>query len=520
MVKWRLENLKKRLSILLINPKGDYVRQNVFPLGLAYIASALSEYDVMGFDLNFQAEETLFEILFNNDFDLVGITVCTDSFLQCLSVSKLVKEVSPNSKIVIGGPHASACYADILLHNLSIDFVSVGDGENTIRLLADQLSSNALDLQSIGGLAYRTVSGEVIYNDFIVENLKNYTPSRDIFIEPPKVAEILGLNEVVANIITSRGCWGLCSFCTIHNRNPKWCSVEISNIEKEIDDLIVIHNVNSLYFCDADFFASRQHAKSILRILRDRNVSFKLSSRADSLLRNRDLLEEAIRIGCNSIEVGIESFSDSQLLRYNKKVTSQTNIDAVKMLKGFQSQYKFTVILEMIMFDPLLSFSELKTNIKTIIDLGFDTPIQEGYLFTKLKLYPDTNYKNMIRNDLSKLDNYFEDSFWCYKDNNIISNYYKYFMAINNMIIPILSEIRSTLRERYNKLKIPDNPNKSIIEKAHTIKMLRELDGIVFKEINDSLDSLDFNSRQSIARFYSMITALKTEVNKTNGTNK
>jgi len=63
----------------------------------------------------------------------IGLSCTTSSFLDGIRIAALARSFLPDIKIVFGGPHVSALKNRVLENFSVIDFVVVGEGEQTLR---------------------------------------------------------------------------------------------------------------------------------------------------------------------------------------------------------------------------------------------------------------------------------------------------------------------------------------------------------------------------------------------------
>src|SRR5208337_2525891 len=171
------------MKILLINPQTpDMIRNKEYytPPSLLYLAAVLqkagSEVNIL--DLNTKGQTRCDDsIKFYEDIIIDKISDFKPTFIGigCLfsghfplvaNYSQLIKKRFGNLPIVIGGIHPTIFHVEILTNCPSIDFIILGEGEESIVLLASALKENDFDgLKNIDGLAYR-------WNDRVVVNPK------------------------------------------------------------------------------------------------------------------------------------------------------------------------------------------------------------------------------------------------------------------------------------------------------------------------------------------------------------
>jgi len=108
--------------------------------------------------------------------DLVGINcLFSGAFPDVLEFAKTVKSHSPHLKVAIGGIHPTSFPKEILSNCNDIDYVAIGEGENTIVALAASIKAkNEKLLSYIKSFAYRGKDGAVMVN-----REKNYIDDLD-----------------------------------------------------------------------------------------------------------------------------------------------------------------------------------------------------------------------------------------------------------------------------------------------------------------------------------------------------
>jgi anaerobic magnesium-protoporphyrin IX monomethyl ester cyclase len=133
------------MRILLINLPSPAIYQAFIPLGLAYIAGTLLRHghEIEIWDINaekWSKKEVLKKINQTvSTFQLIGISALGGDYPYAKWITESLKSVNPEIKIVFGGYLASAL-PQFLIDRLPIDFVAVGEAEDTIVELADTLT--------------------------------------------------------------------------------------------------------------------------------------------------------------------------------------------------------------------------------------------------------------------------------------------------------------------------------------------------------------------------------------------
>lgn len=130
------------------------------PIGLAYISAVLARagHDVECADmLNWPPEKVRAKIVEYRP-DMVGITCLTEQRAGAFRLAALVKELCPAAKVVLGGPHPTIMWRQVLLHNPAVDIIVMGEGEKTMAELADTLAKHD-DIAKVPGIAFKRQTG-------------------------------------------------------------------------------------------------------------------------------------------------------------------------------------------------------------------------------------------------------------------------------------------------------------------------------------------------------------------------
>ena len=112
-----------------------------------------------------QLKKYITKILLKIHPDLVGLSSMAWQYETCVKLIKLIKQVLPDVKIVIGGYHATLMHEEIAASPESafIDFMIRGEGEEACRRLVNALEGKG-HLEDIASLSYKS-NGHFINNE-------------------------------------------------------------------------------------------------------------------------------------------------------------------------------------------------------------------------------------------------------------------------------------------------------------------------------------------------------------------
>jgi radical SAM superfamily enzyme YgiQ (UPF0313 family) len=140
------------MDVLLTYPSdGLRLFQSMVPLGLLSIGTVISEagYSVKLIDFNHYRGNFRHDLLLWQP-RIVGIGGTTPSRMQSFSIARKVKESLPGTITVYGGVNATFTAREVLEKIPEIDFVIMGEGEISFKILCDSLlHQSGMPLKSI-----------------------------------------------------------------------------------------------------------------------------------------------------------------------------------------------------------------------------------------------------------------------------------------------------------------------------------------------------------------------------------
>lgn len=355
------------MRVLLLSP---FFQNEDYPLylpsenlGIGYLASYLRKNGIIVdiIDANMEelyADKLISKISNIEQYSIVGISVTFQLvFSEVERIAKHIKRKVPTVHITVGGHFATFKHLEIIKNSDNIDSVIRGDGEQTLLELVIALK-NQDDFSCIKGLTYRSQFGEIIENETraILDDINVLPwPDRDT------------LNKVnhscPTQITSSRGCYGNCSFCDIRAfYGPRWRARDPIDVVDEIEYLNKNYGSKVFRFTDDEFIGPKpmgpQRAIKIANEIVKRSLKVELLISARANMVDYELFKVLKEAGTKECLIGIESGVDRILKLYNKKMTVEENLKAIEVLRKLD----INLNLAFIMFDPRMTFDELKQN--------------------------------------------------------------------------------------------------------------------------------------------------------------
>lgn len=340
------------MQIIFINPPfkseyGKFSRESrspaitksgalYYPLWLIYAAAWCEKcgHDVKFLDapaFPFSEDESLQkvkEIAGNSKKILFVLDTSTPSIKSDVAFGARLKDLFPESFVILVGTHPSALPDETLGFSEKIDAVALKEYDHTVEKLADALDKN-IPFESVKGIVFRKSNGSLSRTEeadyitdldsipFASEFIKNHLDEKNYFFPAAAYPEI--------QIFTGRGCPCRCNFCVYpqvmhghkyRERSPENVVSEFEYIAKNFKD------VKEVVIEDDTFTADKNRVKEICNLLIERKLSKRFRWLCNARVNTLDLETMKImrKAGCRLIIPGIES-GNQQILDNIKKGT-------------------------------------------------------------------------------------------------------------------------------------------------------------------------------------------------------
>jgi anaerobic magnesium-protoporphyrin IX monomethyl ester cyclase len=253
--------------------------------------------------------------------DLIGLSAMTWQYDTCIRIAHCIKTLTPTTKIVIGGYHATLLHEKIAVSDEAewIDFMIRGEGEEACRRLVNALAGRD-SLADIPSLSYRK-DGVFTHNPQ-GENLdlsKLKLPIRD------KRRLTWGYHVVSSKIElieTSRGCTRSCNFCSMkHMYGRSFRTFPIHRVLEDIDDIYYRKKTRSIFITDDNIVLNPSRLMDLCDAIIARGykkLNFFVQADCATIATREDMVAKMAEAGFSSIFLGIENISKSNLQSVNK----------------------------------------------------------------------------------------------------------------------------------------------------------------------------------------------------------
>lgn len=359
------------------------------PLGLENVATPLLEdfHDVRILDLRIENLKKLSEEICYFAPQAVGISCSfTTDVYPTLDIAKNIKELNPSTFVFVGGHHASLLPSDLLQDQ--VDAVVIGEGEITTNEMINELDRGG-DVSKVKGVMTR----EGFIPREIIRNLDDMPlPARHLTKRLRRHYHI-GFDCPMASLETSRGCPYECNFCSvwvfysrkIRGKSPDKLAEEIANVKEKY-----------IFLTDDIAFLHKEPAIKLALKLKEMGVkkSFTCETRADIVVRHKDVIELWKEVGLDFIFLGLEKIDDEGLKSVKKHTKASVNEKALDLVKSLGIRPMATFIV-----DPEWEEEDFEKLKNYVIKHKLSTPS-----FTILTPLPGTEVYDERKNDLVTLN--------------------------------------------------------------------------------------------------------------------
>jgi anaerobic magnesium-protoporphyrin IX monomethyl ester cyclase len=367
-------------------------------LALRYLAGAVTaaghEARILDFHDSDQAEAVA-RVVADGQPDVVGLSmVFTARAREFLDLAARLRAGGWRGHLVAGGHFAALNAAEILRDFPAVDSIVHGEGEEALVDLLSHLSGLAIRsmgvpraacppvgspkstggqaasgtrlLEGVPGLSYRAADGTVRRN--APRPNPDNLDLRAWPVRPEVFHAYLGLP--ITNMLSSRGCYGTCSFCSIrawYQENPgrRLRQRAAAEVAREMAALYHDRGVRIFNFHDDNFFLPREEDNlrrfADLRQNLDRlgvgRIAVQAKARPDSV--TPAVMQALLDLGLFRVFLGVESNAVAGLVALGRGIRRERNHEALSLLRSLGVHTTFNLL----MFEPEASVSDLRDNI-------------------------------------------------------------------------------------------------------------------------------------------------------------
>jgi anaerobic magnesium-protoporphyrin IX monomethyl ester cyclase len=322
------------VKVLFVHPHGSNFMPGVQdittifnimpPLGIMSIAAWLERHGIEVGIIDCYATpmgvDELADEIVRRRPDAVGFSTTTSAFREGYRIACAIKERDARIVTVFGGAHPCTMGARLLDDFPAIDYLVIGEGEQTMLELAQAGFKGA---ESLPGVAFRrNGTGVLISQRELIADLDDLPfPAYHLLPGFPKRYTLPLFSFPTApnsSIISSRGCPYACSYCdrSVFSRGFRFNSPEY--IIEHVAMLNRDYGIRHVFFYDDLFTFDRKRVAEFcdLKAKKGLKVTYNCIARLEHV--DEELLGLLKRSGCWQVNFGIES-GDPEVLRKHRK---------------------------------------------------------------------------------------------------------------------------------------------------------------------------------------------------------
>jgi len=276
---------------------------------------------------------------------LTGFSVCFSQLPASLYAARAIKRRWPDIPIVFGGSTCTKALGSSLLSIFpEIDFIVTGEGEQPLKELLLHLE-NKTPLANANILACQQVAISTAArpkNQEIADLANLPLPDFDDYFLQMKRCDLDFIP--VLPLEFSRGCWwNKCTFC---NLNLQWQGYRYKKSSQVLDEIKkMMQKYQCIDFTFTDNALPIKEADLFFAAVADSGMDLRFFAEIRTL-KKAATYNQYRKGGLSSVQIGIESLSDSLLTRMCKGTTVMDNVAAMKFAQAAGMILEGNLILE------------------------------------------------------------------------------------------------------------------------------------------------------------------------------
>jgi radical SAM superfamily enzyme YgiQ (UPF0313 family) len=321
---------------LPVPPPAFYAATGNVPLACASLASAIVQNKEIGSswevsilepqDTDSLGDNLLIDQIAKSEPDFLGLSLYLWNSERSLYIAQKIKEKSPKTKILIGGPEVNPDNP-FVIHSEGYDFAFSGESEDRLPEFLKRYSQNT-NWKSIHGFSYRDSKGK----------MQPFTPQENINFPlneypSPYLQNILKVEPNRSTYIeTVRGCRSSCTYCFYPKSSNVLRGLEESDLRRLIGGLKE-KGAKELVFLDPTF-NHRPRFEDLLDLLIDINFDKQMKMFAEIRPEgmNPHLAKKMSQAGFYRLELGMQSINKETLKKVQRFGDPQKVAEVAKFL--------------------------------------------------------------------------------------------------------------------------------------------------------------------------------------------
>jgi radical SAM superfamily enzyme YgiQ (UPF0313 family) len=304
------------------------------PYSILFLGSYIKAngIEVKLFDQRITSNKEILQFIESYPVTHVGLSTMTGpQIIFAMDLSRKIKQLRPETKIIWGGIHVTVAPGSVLGHDF-IDYVVYGEGEETLLELLQNPNR-----ENIKGVLRRDNSVDDLEPREFMDMDK---VSLDWSLLDPQTYISMRDDRRYMSFVTSRGCSFKCQYCYNSVTKSRWRSWSIEKVRKELEKILEF-DISYIAFMDDNLAINVKWLSEVCKILEKKNVLWYGDLRANVLTP-----ENMARFkNCTMVFIGAESGSQRVLDDIRKQIKAEDIFNAAKVLheRGMRGTYSWII---------------------------------------------------------------------------------------------------------------------------------------------------------------------------------
>lgn len=355
------------MSILVINPANKpFTNKSIIaePIDVLQIATVIKQkypyvkvidmdIDNLNNDINsYLEEENILVFVYDYQLPLHTTEAMNNIFETVRNCNKQIKS------IIVG--KTSSYYYQKFIDN-DMDVVINGSCENIINDVIENIN-DINELKKVPNLYIKDKSS--IYETIKKKNIVDYA----LLPIPDRSLVMMDKYMETRTMVTSRGCNGICSYCTTPFYFGSWQGKDYITVIDEIEMLIKDYNAKQIMFLDDNACVSKSRMINICKEIKKRNIKVLLGALCSIKCYDKEMFQLMYDAGFRWVHFGIETGSDRLLKAMHKEMDYVYIKQVINEVKNMGYRVRNSFILDY----PSSTKEDIKTTKELILELQPD----------------------------------------------------------------------------------------------------------------------------------------------------
>lgn len=372
------------MKVLLTAINAKYIHTNLAVRYLSEYAKGFckSEIEIAEYTINNREEQILDEI-FRKKPDVLCFSAYIWNIEMVKSLASDFKKILPETKIIVGGPEISFEGEEFLKKNPAIDFLILGEGEETFAELVLAFENEETNFEKINGLMINQKDAPIT------------TEPRRVFpmeLLPFPYPDIDKLDGKILYFETQRGCPFACSYC-LSSVSRKVRLMPMDMVKERLD-IFLKHRVKQVKFVDRTFNANKNHALEIWKYLKEHDngvTNFHFEITANILTEEAIEFLSTVRPELFQLEIGVQSTNKETLKAINRNPETKSLLEICRKLDEPKNIHRHLDLIAGLPYEDFASFRNSFNDVFSAhpqqLQLGFLKVLKGSKMFLDAEKY-------------------------------------------------------------------------------------------------------------------------------------